>query len=134
MKSKTDEFTGQITITSPDIFGYPVTLIKHKKKDFVSTTLFLQGADKYVDYNAKGIYIKFDDGTSYNLEDAKVSCHFIDLSVGYSFIGSVQLTEENIDTFTKKKIVKYKIGPIEKKLTEKGSDRTIEYIKCMQTM
>lgn len=98
----------------------------------------------YPDFDATGLTISFDDGTSLYNEAVKIDCKEEAALVtagsdAHAFAGSGKyvlqaffyITPENAASFTSKKIVKVQLHDHSQKIPAKEAEKIIAYVQCL---
>lgn len=135
---KYDEMKNITTYSSPSITGltyHDLVVRRHiMPEDSADVTVIDVRIPGYSgNYSAKGIYIKFEDGTIYKEERADVECDYSYSKYGpsYMYSGMIALNDENIDLFKTKKIVKIQLSHVKKDIKDKVATYFQGYVNCV---
>lgn len=129
---KEQELEGITTYMTPyfysvqniDIFGVKKVV---DKKPFLSFMISMNHT--VLDYHAKGIYIKFDNGEIIKMPDQKIDCNYDD--GWYHYFAAFLITDETKDLFTYHKIVKVAMNGDEREVSDKVAQNFIDYLPCL---
>lgn len=115
-------------------------------KDNVYFGLLLQVNDLAPHFDAVGVVIEFEDGTTLRNDEVKITCkqEATEISGGYASAPSVAhsgqyvlqgffpIKEENMALFANKKIVKIQLAGAPQSIPEKEAEQTMAYIGCLK--
>jgi hypothetical protein len=134
VERQVDDFTGEITISSPRITGgklSPIIIYKYVKKG--KPTLYYLGLRTYgstVNVYEKGVTILFDDGTKWYKQSK------IDVQAdnnGFEYSAFILLNASDLLTFTTKKIKKFRLYIYDGAINTSDADKFNLFIKCVKT-
>lgn len=127
-----DEMKGTTDYSIKNGFRDPITVARliHPSDKLDAIVIYFYLHNSISDYNAKGIYVKFEDGTIMKDETAKVDCHIIDID-NYRYTGYIVINNSNLSDFESKKIVKIQLGDTNQEIKNKLADNIKAYVKCL---
>jgi hypothetical protein len=132
IKKEIDDMKGVTTITTTysrnNVDWVIRTITAENKTDFTFLYFTLYGIS--ADYSAHGVYVKCEDGTLLKEETVKIDCDY-ESSYRYSYSGYIQITADNIEDFTTKKIVKIQLDNVSKEIKDKEAIAIANHVACV---
>jgi len=86
---------------------------------------------KDADYDAKGVWVTFADGTIWKVPDPAINCSYLNVDDGYNLHATGELEGKDPEQFKAKKVVKIRIGDHEMDIDDAYAIKFMAYVKCI---
>lgn len=106
LEAKKDKFTGEKTINTPLMHTLAMSKVV---KDSVNYFLSLTARGETLNYNTKGAYVLFEDGSKFIKEDAMLKVRINPYGAGYLYDAFIPVTNREIELFSTKTITDIKL-------------------------
>lgn len=130
IKKTVKELEGVTIYSTPTGSVILYKIIKNDQKQFYA---YFLGIGKTSNYSARGLYIKFEDGTIIKNEEIEIDCTYIATDL-YSYKGAFPITIDNEEIILTKKITKYSLSGIEGIIADKFASNLLSYANCMKDL
>lgn len=127
--SKTDDFTGEKTLMTPTMSN--LVLVKSIKEKDTTYTLCLQVPNSQMAIG-KGAYVLFSDGSKWMKDFEEVDSQVI--TSYYVYYAKIQLTPDELEEISTKRIKKMKLHIFEADVTEKIGNWFLQEVACMKQL
>jgi len=130
IKKETDDFTGEVTITSPILND--VSLLKVIKKGS-STPIYyldLETGGSTLNYNVKGVIVLFKDGSKWSKPEQKID---VRVSDGWRYSAFITLTQQDLQLFSSKEIDKFRLYIYDNHAPDE-TDKFVYYVQAITKM
>jgi hypothetical protein len=126
-----DEFTNEVQISTPYSLnsGDDVMLLKYIKNGKTIYYLSLETNGSTLNYATKGVSILFEDGTKFSKPTAAIDVDVADY--GYKYSAFITLTLLEAQTFTKKRIKKFRLYIYDGEVSSQAAEKFTIYSKCV---
>lgn len=131
MESEYDELRQTTRILSPILD--PVCFYKVKDKDHIVTYLVLKAIGSSITINAKGVILLFQDGTRWEKPEAEARAKVKTVGT-YQYTAHIELSEDDLQLFTKKQISKFGVYLYDISVPEKDAKKYSSYATCIKDM
>lgn len=112
----------------------PINVIRVIDPKSDEMAIQIQITEQASNYQAKGVYVKFDNGNIIKLSEQRVECEMNVYSGNFIYTGWVTLTKSNIDIFKKNKITSFSIGGYERGYKDKFAKLLMPIIACISEL
>jgi hypothetical protein len=129
---ETDEFTGEVTYSSPisdgsKILDIGITKVRDKKTTVYYLSLDATGST--LNTGERGVFLIFEDGTRWK-KDVKISVR--SGSENWRYSAFIRLTPQDIGLFSKKKVKKFRLYIYDNELSDWDSTWFLGYVRCIK--
>lgn len=128
---KVNDLKNEVEYTSPSLlYGTSVYIKKIIVPDEpIVAGLVFQVMGIVTNYNAKGIFIKFEDGEILRYPNEPLNCSYISSMDRALFLGALILDDELFEKFSKKKIMEISLDDNKGTLSKRMSERLPSYVR-----
>jgi hypothetical protein len=112
----------------------PINVIRVIDPKSDDTAIQIRITEYVANYQAKGVFVKFDTGEIIKLPDQAVECELNVYSGNFIYTGWVTLTKDNIMPFKTAKITSFSIGGYERVYKDKYAKLITPIIACISEL
>ena len=139
VERKIDEMKGDTTFFSPNMNGVnKLFMFKDGHGELKVVGIVFETTNLDANYDAHGIYIKFDDGTFLRYPGRPINCTYLNSDDHYKFEGSLSIdlhmTPQDLEFFKTKKVVKFMLADKEVNVDDKFAVKFRNAVNCILAM
>ena len=138
IERKVNELKGDTVYYTPTLSRLnDIYMYKHRHGR-LSVGIIFQSTNLDANYDAHGIYIKFDDGTFLRYPGRPIDCTYLNSDDHYKFEGSLSIdlhmTPQDLEFFKTKKVVKFMLADKEVNVDDKFAVKFRNAVNCILAM